>query len=198
MDQFVIAINNLGFVTIAVDLFKAGLFDRAESAYEALKGSAFDQDAAGGGLDQAEQRAAGRGRAAAAFPNQAQDLAGAEVLQSYDRYYLDRRGNRPLPVVRVSLADADHTRYYIDPRTGRLAGVYSDRNWVTRWLYHGLHSLDFPWLYAHRPLWDIVVIGFMLGGTGLGVTSLILTWRVIGRTLARVAAPPPRLGDDLA
>ena len=89
----------------------------------------------------------------------------------YDRYYLDRRGQRPLPIVRVTLTDADQTRYYIDPRTGRLAGVYSDRNWVTRWLYHGLHSLDFPWLYAHRPLWDIVVITFMGGGTLLGVTA---------------------------
>jgi hypothetical protein len=29
-------------------------------------------------------------------------------------------------------------------------------------------------------LWDIVVITFMLGGTALCVTSLILAWRVIG------------------
>jgi len=56
---------------------------------------------------------------------------------------------------------------------------------MSRWLYHGLHSLDAPWLYAHRPAWDIVVITFMLGGTALGVTSLILAWRVIGRTLWR-------------
>ena len=27
-----------------------------------------------------------------------------------------------------------------------------------RWLYHGFHSLDFPFLYYKRPLWDIVVI----------------------------------------
>jgi hypothetical protein len=128
----------------------------------------------------------------------ARDLASAEVLNEYDRYYLDRRGQRPLPIVRVTLTDADQTRYYIDPRTGRLAGVYSDRNWVTRWLYHGLHSLDFPWLYAHRPLWDIVVITFMGGGTLLGVTSLILTWRVLGRTLARPSAPHTRVRDDLA
>jgi hypothetical protein len=54
---------------------------------------------------------------------------------------------------------------------------------MSRWLYHGLHSLDFPWLYDHRPLWDIVVISFMLGGTALCVTSLILAWRVIGAYL---------------
>ncbi len=49
------------------------------------------------------------------------------------------------------------TRFYIDPKT------------ATRWFVQlravdrpladsGLHSLDFPWLYNHRPLWDVVVI----------------------------------------
>jgi hypothetical protein len=58
---------------------------------------------------------------------------------------------------------------------------------MSRWLYHGLHSLDFPWLYDHRPLWDIVVIALMIGGTALSVTSLVLAWQVLGRTLARIA-----------
>ena len=59
---------------------------------------------------------------------------------------------------------------------------------MSRWLYHGLHSLDFPWLYNYRPLWDIVVITFMVGGTALCVTSLILAWRVIGRLLGILPA----------
>jgi hypothetical protein len=49
-----------------------------------------------------------------------------------------------------------------------------------------LHSLDFPWLYKYRPLWDIVVILLMLGGTALCVTSLVLTWRVLVRKLAAI------------
>src|SRR5207302_1982177 len=76
------------------------------------------------------------------------------------------------------------TRYYIDPKTARVVGSYSARNWMARWLYHGLHSVDFPWLYNYRPAWDIVVIVFMLGGTALCVTSFILAWRVVGRKLA--------------
>jgi sensor histidine kinase regulating citrate/malate metabolism len=36
-------------------------------------------------------------------------------------------------------------------------------------------------LYNHRPLWDIIVIAFMVGGTALCVTSLTLAWRVLGR-----------------
>ena len=71
---------------------------------------------------------------------------------------------------------------------------------MERWLYHGLHSLNFPWLYNYRPLWDIVVITFMAGGKVLCVTSLILAWRLLGRKL-RALLPGPRgqtLTEDLA
>lgn len=122
-------------------------------------------------------------RIAAVVGAAARTSGGAEirVLDRYDRYYLDRRRNRPLPVILARLNDAEHTRYYIDPKTARVVGTYSARNWASRWLYHGLHSLDFPWLYDHRPAWDIVVIAFMIGGTALCVTSLVLAWRVVTR-----------------
>ncbi len=126
--------------------------------------------------------------------------ADVSVLDQYDRYYLDRRRERPLPVILAQLHDAEQTRYYIDPKTARVVGNYSSRNWMSRWLYHGLHSLDFPWLYNYRPLWDIVVITFMVGGTSLCVTSLILAWRVLGRKLTGALAgssSSPVLGDDL-
>ncbi len=116
---------------------------------------------------------------------QADGLAEIRVLDQYDRYYLDRRRERPLPVVLAALNDSGHSRYYVDPKTGRVVGIYRSSGWVTRWLYHGLHSFNFPWLYNYRPLWDIVVITFMLGGTALAVTSLILAWRVLGRKLAK-------------
>ena len=72
---------------------------------------------------------------------------------------------------------------------------------MNRWLYNGLHSLNFPWLYNYRPLWDIVVITLMLGGTALCVTSLVLAWRVLGRKLARAlnarGAGEGALSEDL-
>jgi hypothetical protein len=117
--------------------------------------------------------------------------ADFNVLAQYDMYYLDRRRERPLPVILAVVHDVNRTRYYIDPRSGRVVGTYSSRNWVNRWLYHGLHSLDFPWLYNHRPLWDIVMITFMVGGTALCVTSITLAWRVLGRTLRRTVAADP-------
>jgi hypothetical protein len=129
------------------------------------------------------------------------DSGGADVsvLQQYDRYYLDRRRLRPLPVVLAELHDSARSRFYIDPKTARIVGTYNTGNWMSRWLYHGLHSLDFPWLYNYRPLWDIVVIAFMAGGTALGVTSLILAWRVLGRKLqgALAGTRAPAGSDDL-
>ena len=126
--------------------------------------------------------------------------ASTRVIDQYDRYYLDRRRERPLPVMLVELNDEEHSRYYIDPATARVVGSYSDANWVGRWLYNGLHSFNFPWLYNYRPLWDIVVIALMLGGTALSVTSLVLAWRFIGRKLRRPVpgATRRRMSDDLA
>jgi hypothetical protein len=113
-----------------------------------------------------------------------QERGGASftVIDRYDRYYLDRRRERPLPVIVARVNDAEGTRYYIDPKTARVVGSYSAKGWTARWLYHGLHSLDFPWLYNHRPAWDIVVIALMLAGIALSVTSVVLAWRVLTRT----------------
>jgi hypothetical protein len=105
-------------------------------------------------------------------------------------------------VVLAERTSGRQTRYYIDPRTARVVQTYDSSNWVNRWLYNGLHSLNFPWLYNYRPLWDIVVITLMLGGTALCVTSLVLAWRVLGRKLARVlnarGAAEATLSEDLA
>jgi hypothetical protein len=109
------------------------------------------------------------------------NLAELRVMDQYDAYYRDRNHERPLPVILVRLNDSGNTRYYVDPKTARVVGDYNSLQWVNRWLYHGLHSLDFPWLYKYRPLWDVVVISLLLAGTALCGTSLILAWRVLRR-----------------
>lgn len=113
------------------------------------------------------------------------------LLSQYDLYYLDRRREKPLPVLLVTESGSDAARYYVDPKTARVVGNYSSARWMSRWLYHGFHSLDFPWLYNYRPLWDIVVITLMLGGTALCVTSLILTWQVLERKIVAIAVGRP-------
>lgn len=112
-------------------------------------------------------------------------IAEKRWLTQYDAYYLDRTHASPLPVLRLLLNDAQHTLVYIDPRTARVVGEYHPAMWMERWAYHGLHSLNFPWLYNHRPAWDLVVLALMLGGTSLCVTSVIIAWRLIRRSLLR-------------
>ena len=103
----------------------------------------------------------------------------ARLQSEYDVHYLDRQGALPLPVLRVDVNDAQKTRLYVDPHSARLVGSYQRADWTYRWLYHGLHSLDLPLFYAHRPLWDLVMIVFMIGGAALSTTSILLAWRVV-------------------
>jgi hypothetical protein len=109
-------------------------------------------------------------------------VAGAEVveavwLDTYDAYYYDREGARPLPVLRVKFNDPVDTWLYADPQSGQLVAKQERRSRLERWLYQGLHSLDFPALYFSRPAWDIVVVGLSLGGIAVSGTAVVLGWR---------------------
>ena len=114
-------------------------------------------------------------------------IQDAVWLQEYDGYYYDPRGSRPLPVLRVRYEDEDATWLYLDPERGGIVQRSSQVSRLRRWLYQGLHSLDFPFLYFRRPLWDIVVIVLSIGGTVLSVTTMLPAWRRLkrhGRALA--------------
>ena len=114
-------------------------------------------------------------------------MQDAAWLQEYDGYYYDPRGSRPLPVLRVRYADEHSTWLYLDPEQGGIVQRSTSVSRLRRWLYQGLHSLDFPFLYFHRPLWDIVVIVLSIGGTVLSFTTMLPAWRRLkrhGRSLA--------------
>jgi hypothetical protein len=109
-------------------------------------------------------------------------MAGVPVrdavwLDAYDGYYYDVRGQRPLPVLRVRYLDEVETWLYLDPTRGGVVQRSERTSRRLRWLYQGLHSLDFPFLYFERPAWDLVVIGLSLGGTVLSVTTMLPAWR---------------------
>jgi hypothetical protein len=109
----------------------------------------------------------------------------ATWLTEYDAYYYARGAQLPLPVLRVRYRDATATWLYLDPFHGSIARKEERLSRLNRWLYHGLHSLDFPWLYQRRPLWDIVVIAISLGGLLVSVSSAPAGWRRIARVLRR-------------
>jgi hypothetical protein len=110
---------------------------------------------------------------------QPNSVTNARFITGYDVHYLDRHHELPLPVLFVQLSDAQGSSFYIDPRTARVVGSYSAGRWPERWLYHGLHSVNFPWLYNHRPAWDMAVLFLMLGGTLLSLTSVVIAWRFL-------------------
>jgi hypothetical protein len=107
-------------------------------------------------------------------------LHDATWLNEYDAYYYSQEGTRALPVLRVRYADSQSTWLYLDPHSGAIAKQDRHSRW-NRWLYHGFHSLDLPFLYYRRPLWDIVVILLSLGGIALSATTMLPTYRRLAR-----------------
>ncbi len=109
-------------------------------------------------------------------------VLSVDTLTGYDSYYYDRNHRKPLPVVRIRLADVKQTWLYVNPRTALIQARYTARSRWERWLYNGLHSLDFPFLAYHRPLWDVVVIVLSIGGFALSFTGIVLTVRYLQKS----------------
>jgi hypothetical protein len=113
-------------------------------------------------------------------------IVDAIWLRDYDSYYYARGGELlPLPVLRVRFADPQQTWLYLDPGRGAIVRKEERLSRLNRWLYHGFHSFDFPFLYTRRPLWDIVVLALSAGGLASAVTSLLPAWRRIRGKLTR-------------
>ena len=88
--------------------------------------------------------------------------------------------------VPVLSPDPQQTWLYFDPRRGVIARKEERLSRINRWLYHGFHSFDFPFLYYRRPLWDVVVVVLSAGGIALAVTTLTASWRRVKRPLRRL------------
>jgi hypothetical protein len=113
-------------------------------------------------------------------------IEGMTWLDSYDAYYYDRDRHLSLPVLRVRYNDPQKTWLYFDPKHGSIARKEERLTRLNRWLYHGFHSLDFPFLYYRRPLWDVVMIVLSLGGIVLSVTTLSASWRRVRKNATSV------------
>ncbi|HIG43821.1 MAG: PepSY domain-containing protein [bacterium] len=118
-----------------------------------------------------------RDRIKAAIPLLLPDdrIVDVQVLGNYDDYYYSRHNQyRPLPVLRVKFDDEESTWFHLDMVTGEVVTRHTDGSRLERWLYHGLHSLDFSFLIERGLLWDLVVI-FLCGiGFLFSITSVII------------------------
>jgi hypothetical protein len=117
-------------------------------------------------------------RIAAANPGVA--ISESTLIDSYDAYYYDRDRSAPLPVLRILFEDPDRTQAYVDPHLLEVVGRYTRRERLERWLYHGLHSLDFPFWY-YSLAWDVVMIALLTGGSVLSAIGVVIGWRRLQR-----------------
>ena len=116
-----------------------------------------------------------------AAPNVA--ITESALLTEYDSYYYSRDGEIQLPVVRVKFEDPAKTWVYVDPQVNQVVAQVQRNNRIERWLYNGLHSLDFPFWYYRRPLWDVGVILLSLGGAALSGIGVVLGLKRIVRNM---------------
>ena len=124
------------------------------------------------------------GRLRAALP--AVPIIGATLMESYDGYYYGRGSDRPpLPVVRIRFADPLRTWIYVDPAVSRIVRTVHRYSRLERWLFNGLHSLDFTFWYDRRPLWDVGVLVLLSGGLASAGIGL---W--LGLARVRLAVTP--------
>lgn len=123
----------------------------------------------GSDLAQAAQRIAGD-----------RPIAEQSLVNEEDAYHYARQRRRfegvVLPVYRVILNDDQQTRYYLDPNTGALVQRADSTGRWQRWLFSGLHRLDFtPWMRA-RPFRDVLMWLTLLGGLAVSVTGVYLAF----------------------
>ncbi len=117
-------------------------------------------------------------------------IVGAALVTEYDDYYYSRHNrHRPLPAYRVEFDDAEATWFYVDWSTGAVVLRYTTAARVQRWLYNGLHSLDFSLLTRRGLAWDATVILLCAVGFVFAATAVVVGWRRTAR--ARLFVAPP-------
>ncbi|MGC3981052.1 MAG: PepSY domain-containing protein [Steroidobacteraceae bacterium] len=113
-------------------------------------------------------------------------IVDTQLLTEYDSYYYSRGRQQPLPILRVKFGDPMQTWVYVDPQRSAMLTQVHRYSRIERWLYNGLHSLDFKFWYSKRPLWDIGMIILLLGGLATSVMGVYLGIKRLRRDLARV------------
>ncbi|MFA8343671.1 MAG: hypothetical protein ACEPO8_11945, partial [Rhodothermaceae bacterium] len=103
-----------------------------------------------------------------------------EVLKEYDNYYYARKMKRALPVLKMKFNNPSETIFYIDPLQKKLVKTNNKYSRIRRWLYKGLHSLDFSFIYYSR-LWEPAILLLMAGGTILSFTGVIFLYKRMKR-----------------
>ncbi len=107
------------------------------------------------------------------------DILSESLLLTADAYYYNDHdnGQREFPVYKIVLNNPDATRVYINSISGEIAGFYSQQQRWFRWLFSGLHQLDFNSTIRSRPLWDILLWILLIGVSAVSMTGTYMGLR---------------------
>ena len=131
------------------------------------------------------------------------DLAGAasrlgparraELIRAEDAYYYGHHEPVILPAYRVELTDG--VRFYLDRASGQVLSQVDGAGKAYRWLFEGLHRLDFVKGLDRGAGWAAAMV-LLLAFAGVGVaTGVWLGWRRATADVGRLAkARVPKLG----
>lgn len=108
-------------------------------------------------------------------------VADAAMLTSGDHYYYSHHNQAAFPVLRVQFQLPGDVTFYADPMQGQLAGYADSKSKWNRWLFNGLHQLDFAAAVRARPAWDVLVASLCVLGAMLSATGVVLGWRRLRR-----------------
>jgi PepSY-associated TM region len=125
-------------------------------------------------------------------------ILAQETITEEDAYYFSHHEEVVLPAYRVMLNDADRTTYYFDPNSLSLVRRIQATDRQRRWLFEGLHRIDFTAALRWRPVWDAVTILLLLGGIAVTGTGTWLGFLRIKRDLtfrARTKSPVPESAE---
>lgn len=114
-----------------------------------------------------------------AWPSE--EIYSAERVQVNDVYVQLRNSTLSPSVIRVTLGQKDGTWVHVDSSTGEILSIMDSSRRLYRWLFNGLHSFDIPGLAERRPLWDIIIISFLLLGGALSYSGVYIGVKRIQR-----------------
>jgi hypothetical protein len=116
----------------------------------------------------------------AAWPGE--EIESIAKVAANDTYVQLRTSGLPPTAVRVKLGEEGSTWVHVDAATGEIISVMDKSRRLNRWIFNGLHSLDFPGLVERRPLWDIVIVALLLFGLAFSISGVYLGARRLRRS----------------
>jgi hypothetical protein len=103
----------------------------------------------------------------------AQGCAAPAIVGAHDSYPMASR----IPGTPVYRSICGDVWFHVDGGTGALSERMDSSRRSYRWLYSGLHTLDFPVLLDHPMLRSVLIVVLCLLGFVFSVTGAVIGWR---------------------